>query len=136
MNLDHPLLDGSTPTNNSWDDIQRGRFKPETRENDQSNNPLSTKPIKEARNDRKLLLVTCVILHAGLIIAHAILVVVYSRHYEHALTVSADTSTKFKLHTVVTVISQTIGTVSLAALSVRRVTANSTYLSSTRFRYT
>ena len=53
----------------------------------------------------------CYAVHAGLILLHIMLLIVYFYHWEHFLNVTTETSKRIKLQTIVTASSQTIGTV-------------------------
>ena len=57
-------------------------------------------------------LVICLSLHAGLVLIHAALLAVASGHYEHAATWDLNTFSKTWLPLIITVSSQTFGTVS------------------------
>lgn len=72
-------------------------------------NQMGHKTVKSSRTRR---IATCVVLHAGLVLVHAGLFVVWSRHYEHAITVDIDTAASIRLPLIVTAVSQVIGTVS------------------------
>lgn len=67
------------------------------------------KAVKSSRTRR---IAICVALHAGLVLVHAGLFVVWSRHYEHVITVDIDTAASIRLPLIMTVVSQVIGTVS------------------------
>ena len=53
----------------------------------------------------------CRLLHVGAIVIHAALVVVYTRGWLHKIAITIDFSQTYRLPTIVTVVSQTIGTV-------------------------
>ena len=66
--------------------------------------------IKSSRIRRVVL---CIALHAGLVLVHIGLFIVWSHHYEHLVTVDIDTAASIRLPLIVTVVSQVLGTVSV-----------------------
>ena len=76
--------------------------------------PLITstdEPSSNGESASQRLRLLCLALHVALVIIHGLLFVVWKFSWEHALNVKDETSAAIRLPTVLTVVSQTAGTV-------------------------
>ena len=73
---------------------------------------------RKPKSDHKLQVAICVVLHVLLILGHISLFIVYSDHYEHRFVVTFGSPTAKWLPTVVTALSQLIGTVRYTSIFV------------------